>query len=95
MIAPPGARSHTLRIDANELAKFQTLETAGKAENWVEIDKAAPCLPNTIQRVVEFRKSVNSNVRFGSLADIKRPPSQHPLSGVKRTYFSDGANVSL
>ncbi len=44
-----------LQIGANKLADLcQTLEIAGKAEDWDEIDKAAPRLPNTIQSVVEY-----------------------------------------
>ena len=55
-----GAAAHKLKsssrsVGANELADLcQALETAGKAEDWDEIDKAAPRLSSTIQRVVEF-----------------------------------------
>ena len=42
-------------VGANELADLcQTLETAGKAEDWDEFDQAAPRLPSTVQRVVEY-----------------------------------------
>ncbi len=44
-----------LQIGANKLADLcQTLKIAGKAEDWDEIDKAAPHLPSAIQRVVEY-----------------------------------------
>ena len=48
-------KSSARSVGANDLADLcQTLETAGKAENWDEIDEAAPRLPSTIQRVVEY-----------------------------------------
>ena len=48
-------KSSARSVGANNLADLcQTLETAGKAEDWDEIDKAVPHLPNAIQRVVEF-----------------------------------------
>jgi len=48
-------KSSSRSIGANELADLcQTLETAGKAEDWEEIDKAAPHLPNIFQKVVEY-----------------------------------------
>jgi hypothetical protein len=51
----PGRRQDQNKFGDNDLADLcQTLETAGKAEDWDEIDKAAPRLPGTIQRVVEY-----------------------------------------
>ena len=48
-------KSSARAVGANELADLcVTLESAGKAEDWDEIDKAAPRLPSTIQRVVEY-----------------------------------------
>jgi len=42
-------------VGANELVDLcLTLESAGKADNWDEIDEAAPRLPSVIQRVVEY-----------------------------------------
>ena len=65
-LSPRRAPGHTHPASAptNLRILFQTLEMAGKAEDWDEIDKAAPRLPNTIQRAVENRISVISNVRF-------------------------------
>ena len=38
-----------------ELADLcQTLESAGKDEDWNEIDKAAPGLASTFQNVIEY-----------------------------------------
>ncbi len=48
-------KSSARSVGANELADLcQTLETAGKADDWDEIDKSAPRLSSTIQRVVEY-----------------------------------------
>jgi len=48
-------KSSARSVGANELADLcQILETAGKAENWDEIDKAAPRLPGTIEKVVKY-----------------------------------------
>jgi len=48
-------KSSARSVGANDLAELcQTLELAGKAEDWDEIDKAAPLLPSTIQKVVEY-----------------------------------------
>lgn len=48
-------KSSARSVGANELADLcLTLESAGKADNWDEIDEAAPRLPSVIQRVVEY-----------------------------------------
>ncbi|MEE9318466.1 MAG: Hpt domain-containing protein, partial [Rhodospirillales bacterium] len=48
-------KSSARSVGANELADLcQTLETAGKAEDWDEIDMAAPSLPSTMEKVVEY-----------------------------------------
>ena len=48
-------KSSARSVGAYELADLcQTLETAGKAEDWDEIDKAAPRLPSTIEKVIEY-----------------------------------------
>jgi CheY-like chemotaxis protein/HPt (histidine-containing phosphotransfer) domain-containing protein len=48
-------KSSAHAVGANELADLcLTLESAGKAEDLDEIDKAAPRLPSTIQRAVEY-----------------------------------------
>ena len=55
-----GAAGHKLKsasrsIGANELADLcQGLESAGNDEDWDEIDKAAPRLASTFQKVVEY-----------------------------------------
>ena len=55
--APPAHQltSSARSVGATELADLcQTRESAGKAEDWDEIDKAAPHLPNTMEKVVEY-----------------------------------------
>ncbi len=48
-------KSSSRSVGANELADLcQALEEASKAEDWNEIDKAAPRLPGSIQKVVEY-----------------------------------------
>ena len=48
-------KSSARSVGANDLADLcQTLESAGKAEDWDEIDKAAPSLPSTMEKVVEY-----------------------------------------
>jgi CheY-like chemotaxis protein/HPt (histidine-containing phosphotransfer) domain-containing protein len=48
-------KSSARSIGANELADLcQTLETAGKANDWDAIDDAAPRLSDSIQKVVDF-----------------------------------------
>jgi len=48
-------KSSARSVGAHELADLcLALETAGKAEDWGEIEKAAPRLPNTIEKVVEY-----------------------------------------
>jgi len=52
-------KSSARSVGANELADLcETLETAGSAENWDEIDEAAPRLPSTMEKVVEYIKNV-------------------------------------
>jgi PAS domain S-box-containing protein len=48
-------KSSARSVGANDLADLcQTLESAGKAEDWDEIDKVTPRLPSIIQKVVEY-----------------------------------------
>ena len=48
-------KSSSRSVGAHELADLcLALETAGKAEDWDEIDQAAPRLPGIIQKVVEY-----------------------------------------
>ena len=48
-------KSSARSVGANELADLcQTLETAGKAEDWDEIDKTVPHLASAIQGVVDY-----------------------------------------
>jgi len=48
-------KSSARSVGANDLADLcQTLEEAGKTEDWDEIDKAAPRLSSTIRKVVEY-----------------------------------------
>jgi len=48
-------KSSARSVGANDLADLcQVLETAGKAEDWSEIDEAAPRLSGTIRKVVEY-----------------------------------------
>jgi len=48
-------KSSARSVGANDLADLcQILETAGKAEDWDEIDEAAPRLPDIIEKVVKY-----------------------------------------
>ncbi|MBT4890785.1 MAG: response regulator, partial [Rhodospirillales bacterium] len=48
-------KSSARSVGANELADLcEALETAGKAEDWTEIDKTMPQLPNTFELVIEY-----------------------------------------
>ncbi|MDP6346634.1 MAG: response regulator, partial [Alphaproteobacteria bacterium] len=48
-------KSSARSVGAHDLADLcQGLETAGKAANWDEIDRLAPRIPGTVQRVVEY-----------------------------------------
>lgn len=48
-------KSSARSVGANDLADLcQTLEAAGKEEDWDKIDKAAPRLPSIIQKVVQY-----------------------------------------
>ncbi|NQU59427.1 MAG: Hpt domain-containing protein [Rhodospirillales bacterium] len=52
-------KSSSRSIGANELADLcQTLEIAGKAEDWDEIDKAAPRLKGVMQEVTDYIKAL-------------------------------------
>ena len=48
-------KSSSRSVGANELADIcQTLEAAGNAEDWGEIEKVMPLLPSTMEKVVEY-----------------------------------------
>ena len=48
-------KSSSRSVGAHDLADLcQTLEMAGKAENWDEIDKVAPNLPGVLQDVTDY-----------------------------------------
>ena len=52
-------KSSARSVGANDLADLcQTLETAGKAEDWNEIDKVAARLAGTIQEVTDYIKAI-------------------------------------
>ena len=66
-------KSSARSVGANKLADLcQTLETAGKEENWEVIDREAPLLSSTIQEVNEY---IDALTHRGSANGMDRPCS--------------------
>ena len=65
-IADVASAAHKLKssarsVGANELADIcQTLETAGKANDWDSVDKTMPNLPDAINKVIQYIQDLSS-----------------------------------